>query len=403
MINRLIVPVLIVAAAFGILLLLGSFKKEQKRMPPRPFVRTVATQRIHYGNIRPTVFSMGRVTAFEQISLTPEVSGIILSDNFRLRKGLTFKKGDLLLRIDSSQIYYSLNSTVSDLQNALAGLLPEVKTDHPESLENWSVFFRHCTVDSLPPLPSPGSDREKLLATRYNVYKLYFLASQQQNTLQKHSIRAPFSGTVQSTQVYPGSMARAGVAVATIVRTDAIEIELALTEDQLPFVSPGMGAVVKIEGVAEPVTGTVQRISNVLDERMQTAAAFIRIGGAVCKSGAYAEVTISGTALPNATAIPRKALHRKKFVYIIEADTLAEREVSAAYVTVDTAYITGGIAENSVLISEPLQDAVIGMPVQSPEQARIRQQNTEKVDPGKTSQARGKAVAQPRQQKKDSR
>ena len=377
MFKRLLLPLLIVATGFGIMQLLASFKKEQKRMPPRPFVRTVATQKIHYGSIAPTIQSIGRVSALERVSLTPEVSGLILNSSFKLYKGQSFKKGTILFKIDSSQIFFGYSSTVSDLQNALAGMLPELATDQPQALEGWQTFFSQLTVTTLPDLPPPHSDRVKLLATRYGVYKLYYLAQQQRNTLEKHTVYAPFNGTVETTQVFPASMARAGVTVATIVRTDAVEIELALTDQQIPFIKKDMEAAVFIEGTSESRSGKVHRISNVLDERMQTASAFVRLTGSTAenfKSGAYATVRFTGTPLDHAVVIPRKAVHNKKFVYTISADTLAEAEVTIACLSVDSAYLTAGMEEGSTLITEPLQEAVIGMAVQDIATARKRQQ-----------------------------
>lgn len=376
MFKRVIIPILIVAAGFGTMRLLSSFKKEQKRMPPHPFIRTVATQKIHYATLPPTIEAIGRVSSLERISLTPEVSGLILASPFKLYKGQSFKKGEILFRIDSSQVYFGFSSTVSDLQNAVAGLMPELATDHPEALPAWQKFFSDLSVAALPDLPSPGSDRVKLLATRYGVYKLYFLALQQRNTLEKHTIRAPFTGTVEETQVFPASMARAGVAVATIVRTDAMEVELALTGQQLPFIKNNMHATVTIGGVTEPKTGTVHRISDILDEQMQTASAFVRINGTSAsgyRSGTYAEVRFTGIPIDHAVAIPRKALHDKSFVYTISADTLAEADVEIACLSVDSAYITSGLDDGSVLVAEPLQEAVIGMAVQDLETARARQ------------------------------
>ena len=382
MFRRFIIPLMIAAAGFGGMKFLSSFKKEQKRLPPRPFVRTVTTQHVQYSAIAPSIESMGRVLSLEEVQLTPEVSGLVLNRNFMLYKGRAFRKGDILLMIDTVQAYFSYSSTISDLQNALAGFLPELKTDLPQVLSGWQHFFSNLSVDRLPALPETKSDREKFLATRYQVYKLYFLARQQQNTLEKHTIRAPFTGTVETTQVYPSSMARAGVAVATVVRTDAIEVELALTEQQLPYIYNGMIVSVAIEGIDTELTGTINRISNVLDKRMQTASAFVRIeesAGTIIKSGAYAKVRIAGSEIGNAVAVPRKALHNKSYVYTIESDTLAEHRIVIVYQSVDTAYCTDGIAEGAELIIEPLQDAVIGMAVQNPQTARARQQQTQKA------------------------
>lgn len=400
MFRRFIIPVLIVAAGFGGMKFLASFKKEQKRLPPRPFIRTLTTSTVHYNDLSPSIETMGRVLPLEQIQLAPEVSGLVLDRSFKLFKGNTFRKNDILLRIDTIQAYFNYSATISDLQNALAGLLPELKTDQPKALEAWQRFFSRLSVDTLPALPEVQTDREKLLATRYQIYRLYFLARQQQNTLGKHTIRAPFTGTVEETQAYPGSMARAGTALATLVRTDAIEIELALTQQQLPFISTGSTVMVDLEGTDATQTGTVNRISNILDKRMQTAAAFVRIDGCtgpLIKSGAYAKVRMAGSVIAHAVAIPRKALHNRVFVYTIESDTLAEHRIKIAYQSVDSAYCTGGIAEGGELIVEPLQDAVIGMAVQNPATARKRQKTMSGPGMRSDKSAKPSAAKNPKQ------
>jgi hypothetical protein len=168
-------------------------------------------------------------------------------------------------------------------------------------------------------------------------------------------------------------MARAGATVATIARTDIAEIELALPARESGFVKSGMDALVTVDQHAEPIKGSVHRISDILDERMQTVAAFVRVKNAArqgVKSGAYATVQLDGKPLDNAFEMSRKAIHDKNRVYVIEKGKLAEKEIDIAYMGISKAYVQGGIDDGAVLIAEPLQDAVIGMAVQSAETAR---------------------------------
>lgn len=375
--KRLIIPFFILLAAFGGMRYLTSQKKDQKKRAPQPFIRTVSTQTIVFGNIKPNIKAMGRVMAFERVDLTPEVSGIILSSSFKLRKGLSFKKGAVLIRIDSSQVLFGYNATISDLQNALAALLPELKADLPDALPRWQHFFATLSINSLPPLPVAATEREKLLATRFGVFKIYYEAQQQRNILQKHTIRAPFSGSVESASVYPSSMARAGVTLGTIVRTDDIEIELALSERETSFLTPGMEVRVTTEGSTDTISGTIFQISDILDAQMQMVPVFIRINNARTKGlrdGSYAKITLEGRPLNHAVVIPRKAVHNKTYVYLIADDTLTEQQVTVAYQGIELAYVTAGLTEAETLITEPLQDAVIGMAVQSSATAQKRQQ-----------------------------
>lgn len=288
--KRFIIPVVILFAALGVMRLLSSLKKEQGRGNPKPFVRIVQTQVVHYDTVHPVLESMGRALAYEQVSLTPEVSGLVLSNDFRMRKGVSFRRGAVLFRIDSRQARYALETAVSDLQNALASVLPELKTDLPEAYERWYGFFSGLSADSIGALPATQSQREKLLVTRHAIVKLYYTARNQRLLYEKHVLRAPFSGTVESSTIYPSSMARAGTAVGTIVRTDEMEIELPLPRHAARFIRAGMTVWVKTDGVADSVKAAVHRISDILDEHMQTVPVFIRIGDASrlgLKSGYY--------------------------------------------------------------------------------------------------------------------
>jgi RND family efflux transporter MFP subunit len=362
---------------------LSSMKKEQKRGRPDAFVRTVQTQAVHYEKIKPSIEAMGRVYARERVNVTPEVSGLVTKDGFRMRKGISFRKGHVLFRVDRRQAVNSLQTIISDLQNALAMLLPELKTDLPEAYEPWHTFFAELSSDNIPALPETQSQREKLLATRYNTFKLYYSMKNQRLMVDKHTVTAPFSGTVEEALIYPSSMVRAGVSVGTIARTDEMEIELSLPRLDVQFIKAGAAAGVSAEGGTDLIKGVVHRVSNILDERMQTVSVFVRVTNATrqgLKSGSYAKVSFEGSLLDRAFSVPRKAIHDKDCVYTIKKGVLAEKKVSLGYVGIDCAYITGGLEEEDILITEPLQDAVIGMAVQSEEDALINQKLKKKKE-----------------------
>jgi len=388
--KRVIPPVLIIIIGIAVTILLMNNKKEQKRGVPRMQVRTVASQTIKYSDIRPSIEASGRVRSRERIQLTPEVSGTIMQSGFSLFKGMAFQRGQILVHIDNRQAEYALRSTISDLLNALAGLLPELKTDIPDAYERWQGFFTGLSAENIPELPETSSQREKLLATRFNIFKLYYAAQNQRLSLDKHVIRAPFSGTVEDAGVYPSSLARAGVAIAAIARTDEVEIEIAVPSESTNMIQPGTKAIIA-HSAGNPIEATVHRISDVLEENMQTVSTFIRVKNAAAqglRSGAYVTVTISGTTLDNAVKFPRKALYTGNRVYIIHDGNLAERTITPAYLDIDHVYVSGGIEEGAVLVTEPLQDAVVGMRVQTIEQAAA-QEDEQTIRPEKNGKKSG--------------
>ena len=366
--KKFILPIFILLIAIGIYMLLSSMKKEQTRHKPGQFTRAVAAQVVQPATINPSIKAMGRVRSREVVELTPEVSGIVLSQNFRLRKGDSFRNGQTLLRIDSRLASNTYKTMISDLQNALASLLPDLKSDIPEAFERWNAFFALLSHDKpLPDLPDAINEREKLFVSRFNIYKLYFLAKNQGVTLSKHTLTAPFTGTVSDSKIFPASMVRAGVGVATLVSADNMEIELPLSSVEASLVKKGMTAMVTTDDMQEPITGTIHRMSGNLDERMQTVSVFVRVKNGSPNNlldGAFATVSIKGEPMTQAFAVARKTVHDRNRVYTVNKGKLEEKEVTVAYNGIDTVYISGGLQELDTLIIEVLQDAVVGMAVQ---------------------------------------
>lgn len=113
--KRFILPILILVIAIAAMKFLTSMKKEQKRHKPGQFIRAVAVQVVHPETINPTIKAMGRVRSREVVELTPEVSGIVLSQDFRPCKGESFREGQTLLRIDARLAANSYKTMISDL------------------------------------------------------------------------------------------------------------------------------------------------------------------------------------------------------------------------------------------------------------------------------------------------
>lgn len=369
--KRLLLPLLILFMGLGVAVWLSTHKKEQKRARPRPLVRTVSVLPATYRAISPAIRATGRVRALERVELTPEVSGIVEKQGFALQRGERFSAGQILMRIDSRQAELTLQSQVSDMLNALAGLVPELKTDMPERAPEWENFFNQLDATTIPPLPQTQSQREKLLATRYNIFKLCYAAQSQKIIVDKHTLRAPFSGTVEKTQLYPASMARSGVAVATLARTDAVEIECSLPQNDATMVQAGAEVTIVAEGLSRPLSARLHRLSDVVDESMQSVAAFVRLTQPLpntLRAGSYVSLTINAAPFDSALELPRKALYKDNLIYTLVDKKLAIQKVTPLYVGIDVVYLGSGIEPGTLIITDQLQDAIAGMQVQSIEQ-----------------------------------
>jgi multidrug efflux pump subunit AcrA (membrane-fusion protein) len=123
----------------------------------------VKAEKIQYSEIKSGLTYRGRVTAFDNISLSTEVQGKLLQGDVCFKAGESFKKGDVLVKIYNEDIYASLKAGKSSFLQTLSIILPDLKVDYPDEYDKWSSFFNTLDVEKpLPQLPEIHSNQEKV-------------------------------------------------------------------------------------------------------------------------------------------------------------------------------------------------------------------------------------------------
>jgi multidrug resistance efflux pump len=167
----------------------------------------------------------GRVTAFDNVSLAAEVQGKIMRGDVRFKAGESFNKGDTLIKIYSRDVEATLKSGKSSLLQTISTILPDIKVDFPLEYEKWNSFFNDIdTENPLPHLPPINSNKEKVFLSANNVLSSYYDLQQQEINLLRYTIKAPFDGSFTSVSKEIGAIASPGSELATIIRSDKLEI-----------------------------------------------------------------------------------------------------------------------------------------------------------------------------------
>ena len=78
----------------------------------------------------------GRVVSGNDVLLVSEAAGKIEQGEVRLKKGTSFKKGQLLATIYKDEAELALKARISKFMNALTNILPDMKVDFPDEYEN---------------------------------------------------------------------------------------------------------------------------------------------------------------------------------------------------------------------------------------------------------------------------
>ncbi len=366
---KLLVPVVILAGGFFSMIGLLSLRSEPPKRNPAPRPKAVFTETVSLGTIPADIRALGRVVSAQPVELFSEVSGTLMEGEVPFKPAQSFRKGDLLLKIDDRQARYQLNSTKSELMTALAQVLPEIKIDFPDKFQKWQDYFSRIEFGSrVPDLPGADNHKIKLFLSRFNVYKMYYSVRDLEMVLGKHHFYAPFDGSILSTNMRIGSTARSGTLLGQILNLESLEVEVPVPVTDVDWIDRSQAVGLTLSGGAESYTGTIARSASTIDTRTQTVQLYVSVDVNDSKplfEGSYLDVEIPGRVIENACEVPRRALYEDRFVYVINDGVFEYREVEIARMETDNAIVSGGLSNGDTLVTELLQGVAPGMPATS--------------------------------------
>lgn len=349
------ISIILIAGAF----MLSSFLMETKKKPQV----NKSAENIMYvktGNAEKTetiseMTNRGRITAFDNVSLAAEVSGKIMQGDIRFKTGESFKKGQVLINIYKEDVEASLKSGKSSFLQTLSVILPDIQVDYPEEFDKWNTFFQ--TVDpekSLPPLPKIESNKEKVFLAANNVLSGYYSLQQQEINLSRYQIRAPFNGSFKQVNKEIGAISSPGAELATLIRSDKLEIVVPVFPKDLQWIEKGE-IVQVIDHNGNSHQAKVARISSFVDASTQSANVYLNLNnnnGLDLLEGEFVDVVFSGVSV-SGLEIPREALVDESFVYVLNDHQLIRTTVELIRKLNDS-YIISGLDSSQEVVVESL-------------------------------------------------
>lgn len=365
-IMKLIIPIVILLVGYGGMELLTGMKSENNHHSPEVRSKLVEIEVVKLSTISPRISAYGRAKTAQPVQLISEVSGLLQNGSQGFQPARSFRRGDLLLKIDDRPARLELNSAISELLTALANFLPEVKSGFPGQFQVWQDYFDNCNFDqAINPLPEPADRKIKLYLARFNVYKLYFKVRSLEIYYDKHFIYAPFDGSIVSVALHPGATARPGSLLGSIVNLEEMEMEVPLPAIDVDWIDFEKNVNLDATETNQRWIGQVLRVGKSIDPATQTVPVYISINGAETSGmvhGVFMEASIPGLPIEQAVMIPRRAIYENGYVYLIKNGLLEYRQVSIARQENETVIINGGLFTGDSLITQILQGVSPGMP-----------------------------------------
>lgn len=315
------------------------------------------------------VTQQGRVSSYEIVSLAAEVNGRIMEGDVPFKEGEHFTKGDLLIRIYNEDIKATLTSGRSNFLQKLSSILPDLQVDFPEEYDKWKQFFTSIKVhEQLPELPEIHSEKEQVFMASAGIISEYYSLEKQEINLNKYNIYAPFDGSFKQIKRQVGSVAGMGADLASIVRTDRLEVVVPVPPKEAKWIEPG-NKVTLTGPEGYQTTGTVTRIADFLDENTQSVKVYVKYlprGKQAFKIGEFVDATFDIKKQARGMAIPREALTDGEKVYVVKNRQLQLKKISVAR-ELNDAVIISGLDDGTMVVTESLVD------VQEGDEVRIRQ------------------------------
>ncbi len=333
---------------------------EAAATPTRPTTATAELRSISFA-----VNAAGEITPAEQVSVRPEINGMLLELPVDIGDHLT--KGDLLFKLDDKELQQQRASNLTDVERAKLDLqkaerdFSRAKELLGEKLISQELFDNTQTTYELAKV---GLDRsQKDLAIT-------------EERLTKTAVRAPFDCTVLTRPVSIGQAVsgsggfNSGSEVLTIADLNSMIINAQVNQADVPRLKAGQKVEVTVEAVPGLlVNGTVERISPQATIKNNIKGYPARI---VLKNvdprvrpGMTANVKIPVASAENVTSVPLAAVFTEKnpesgkverYVYVQEGEALEKRIVKVGVSDFFSAEIQEGLKEGDVVSLELPKD-----------------------------------------------
>ncbi len=306
----------------------------------------------------------GHLTAFNNVDIYAEVSGILIETPKRFKPGTRFKKGDVLIKIDDSVYKNQVLAQKSSLLNQLTLLLPDLSIDYPGNIGEWEKYLHDFKLDKpLAPLPEPSSDQERYYIASNNIYNLYYTVKSQEATLEKYTISAPYDGIVTESNINPGTLVRTGQNLGEFTNTEMYEMEAFASIYEVEQLHIGDVVTLATDDVEGEFKGTIQRINQVIDPNSQTLKVYIVTTDNRLREGMYCTATINTREIKNACRVSRNLLVGEANLYKIQQDSTLKLVDINVVTGDDDDVIIQDLADGTMLLGQPMTNAYNGMKI----------------------------------------
>lgn len=337
------------------------------RIKPEVKARLVDVQPLQASSQRPWLTVGGEVRASQSLSLQPRVSGRVLTLNPEALPGALLAAGTELVRLDADDYLILLAQKQALLEQARADLLIEKGQGALAAEEYRMSGVNLSATDKALVLRQP--QRQKSEAA---VASAEAVVRQAKLDLQRVSVRMPFNGQIVSRSVAPGAQVATTSALFELINTDQFWIEVKVPRDfmqvldmtaDVPISHPSWSGQTRMGRILQrlPDVASADRMVRLL-VAVDDPLASNRDGPALLVND-YVDVTLAGRVIDGAVAVPLQQLDNHNRIWVVNQQTLQQRQLTLAWRGREQAWATAGFASGDQLLLSRVDAATPGMAV----------------------------------------
>lgn len=366
------IPIIILVAAIVGFNVMKGLKTvpEKKEVVTKAFL--VDAVPIFTENVEFLVFAQGAVEPKHKTMLSTQVSGRVVSISDKFNEGAFFKKGDVLVEVESDDYKTDLLLAEAELARAQASLDEEIARSQVAEKE-WS------SINSGTP-PELGLRKPQLAREKANLKAAMANIDRAKRNLSRTKITAPYDGLVKSRMIDIGQFAPMGTQIGEVFYTGIAQVRLPLTDNDVAFIGdlqteqPMVSLSADIAGKKHFWQGTLVRDESVLDEARRVIYGVVEIDDPYnlqgskhpsrLKFGRFVSAAISGMKVNDIVKLPRFVMRLDGTVLTVsEQNTIKINTVDVMRADEDFVYISGGLPLEQKVVMSAISTPYDGMPV----------------------------------------
>jgi len=327
------------------------------------------------GGDRTVLNASGYVTARRTATVSSKVTGKVVE--VLIEEGMKVKEGQVVARLDDTNVKASLAVAQAQLESARAAL-DETRAQLKQASQEFSRITellrqKIASQSDLDKAESnAGSLQAHLAQQKVDVTVADRTVDMWQQQLDDMTIRAPFAGVVTTKDAQPGEMispVSAGggytrTGIGTVVDMDSLEIEIDVNESYINRVQPGQPVTAALDAYPDwkipckviAIIPTADRQKSTVKVRISFDQLDPRILPEMSVKVAFRETGALPAAVARAVLIPKTALQSqdgRDVVFVVQHGRAERRAVTVSDTLGDDSVLSAGVAAGESVIADP--------------------------------------------------